>query len=77
MIWINAYGFIVIVLTTKPVQFGIRMKKVTGRRITKALVTFHTYGAQSNESGLFKVALRQETGFQPRYCKSDGIMGKR
>ena len=28
-------------------------------------VTVHTYGVHSNESGLFKVALRQEAGFQP------------
>jgi len=31
-------------------------------------VTVHTHGIHSNESGLFKVALRQEAGFRSRYC---------
>jgi len=31
-------------------------------------ITVHTHGVHSNESGLFKVALRQETGFRPQYC---------
>ena len=34
----------------------------------KIRVTLHTHGVHSNESGLFKVALRQEAGFCPYYC---------
>ena len=33
-----------------------------------ALATVHTHGVHSNESGLFKVALRQEAGFWPHSC---------
>ncbi len=36
--------------------------------LSRFCVTVHTHGVHSNESGLFKVALRQEAGFWSHYC---------